>query len=108
LQIQEYYVHTFVLPALERRYGFETEVIATDSYEGRAVVRVAPNGAFARFGVRPYDVPFGYPHGGGWISLCAALEDLERGRRSSFEVVNVQEGSAGSHRGAFRTIDVRP
>lgn len=77
------------------------------SYETPGIVTVKPDGAFARMGVRPDDIPFAY-HGNGAATMYRALIAGERGHIVEFEVMNAVDWSAGRDQSAFRTIRVQP
>lgn len=110
-QLEELYAREFLLPRIADRYGFQfgTVHVSRDghSYVSPGVVSVHPDGAFARMGVRPGDMPFAF-HGNGAATMYHALMAGERGETAEFDVVNAADWSAGQDRSAFRTIRVQP
>jgi hypothetical protein len=76
----------------------------TDTYQS---VTVNPDGAVARMGVRPGDMPFAF-HGNGAAAMQHALMRGECGQSAEFDVVNADEWNAGWDIAAFRTIRVQP
>ncbi len=66
-QLYDLWVVSFVGPELQRHFGFRAgrvEVVAAGGHRLEfAVTAVNPSGAFARAGVKPFDLPIGYQHG---------------------------------------------
>ncbi len=109
--MEEFYTREFFVPRIADRYGFQFGMVHVTreghSYESPGIVTVQPEGAFARMGVRPGDMPFAF-HGNGAATMYHALMEGERGRTAEFDVVNAEDWSAGRERQAFRTIRVEP
>jgi hypothetical protein len=109
--IEEFYVREFLLPRIADRYGFQLGMVQVSrvghSYESPGIVNVRPDGAFARMGVRPGDMPFAF-HGNGAATMYHALMAGERGQIAEFDVVNAADWSAGRDKSAFRTIRAQP
>ena len=110
-EVEEFYAREFLLPRISERYGFQFGMVQVSrdgySYGSPGIVSVSPNGAFARMGVRPSDMPFAY-HGNGATAMYHALMAGERGQIAEFDVVNADDWSAGRDTSAFRTIRVQP
>ena len=109
--VEEFYAREFLVPRIADRYGFQFEMLQVTrdghSYEFPGIVTVNPEGAFARMGVRPGDMPFAV-HGNGAATMYHALMAGERGQIAEFDVVNAADWSAGRDKFAFRTIRVQP
>jgi hypothetical protein len=103
------YAVEYGLPRMGERWGFEVGKIPFQrdgvSYEWTGIVRLAPDGKLATFGVRLHDAPFEY-HGHGSFVFHDALRAVERGEDASLDVINVDDFAAG--RPAHRTIQLKP
>jgi hypothetical protein len=109
--VEEFFAREFFLPGMADRYGFQLGTLQAtrdgQSYTFPGIVMVHPDGALARMGVRPGDMPVG-DHGNGSAALYYALVRGEHGQIAEFAVVNVPDWSAGRDAAAFRTIRVEP
>jgi hypothetical protein len=108
--VVDLYVRDYGLPRLEERWGFRFGPIpprdrVDDTRYG--IIRLVPDGRFARLGFRLHDTPF-TGHGHGATAFYEALRASERGKPVSIDVVNVDEWSARRGLPAFRTIQIRP
>ena len=108
--VEEFYAREFFLPRISERYGFQFGMVQVSrdgySYRSPGIVSVSPDGAFARMGVRPGDMPFAY-HGNGATTIYHALMAGDRGHIAEFDVVNAADWSAGRDTSTFRTIRVQ-
>jgi hypothetical protein len=107
--VEDFYIREFLVPRIGERYGFQFGMVQVTrdghTYETPGIVTVNSDGAFARMGVRPGDIPFEF-HGRGATAMYYALVWGERGQIAEFDVVNAGDWSAGRDQLAFRTIRV--
>ncbi len=80
-QLYDFYLDQFERPRLERQFGFTSGTLQIPgqppSHPQFAVVDVRPDGALAKAGFRPGDMPVGYKHGfstGFYQALLAVRE----------------------------------
>src|SRR3954470_6802898 len=74
--VEEFYTREFFVPRIADRYGFQFGLVQVTrdghSYESPGIIVVNPDGAFARMGVRPGDMPLAF-HGNGAAAMYHAL-----------------------------------
>lgn len=99
-EIYDWFLEQVVEPRAEKAMGFHGQMINVrgkcGNYEIYAVTSVAPGGAFAKAGIEPGDIPYGYEHGNrsGFIGQLNSY----RGRTVEVRVMNCGKvGSAGAN-----------
>lgn len=107
-------IHTraYALPRMEERWGFRfgTIRVERDGGEYYGIIGLTPDGRLARLGLRVHDMPVSFQIDGVPASLVLyrALLARERGERSTFYVVNVDEWAGGRGNLVVREIDLQP
>jgi hypothetical protein len=104
------YYRDVVIPRMQESHGFGWGAVTFEcpgrsTYVSRGVVSVVPDGRFARLGIRPGDVPWGF-HGYGYGILRGALEAADRGRFTDVDMINAHDCRSGGE--GFRTISLHP
>lgn len=103
------YIRNFGIRQFEAQYAFRTGPVPVRSNSQQTethwgIVWVAPEGAFARLGVRGGDIPFAYH--GGVTDMYSALKRASLGGASSFQVYNAADAHLG--RVALRDVNLPP
>lgn len=102
-------IRRFELPALQASFGFTAALIPQRSadgcsYEAFTITAVAPDGPFARAGIRAGDIPVFYKHG----MERGFIYDLvwaRRGGSVSLALISSEDRAAGRW-GAVRRVSV--
>jgi hypothetical protein len=92
------YIQRFGIREFEAHYGFRTGAVQVHFKDQQpetqwGIVWVAPDGAFARLGLRAADIPFAYH--GGVTDMYGALKQASSGQPSSFQVYNASDAYLG-------------
>jgi hypothetical protein len=108
-QLYGFYLHQFVRPSLERKFGFSSDVVnlsgLTSNDRVFAITRVVPGGRLEMAGCRAGDIPVGFAHG----FETGFLQDLlwvRSGHPVEFEVLAAADVGKGPT--AWRKVRLAP
>jgi hypothetical protein len=98
-EVDLWLMHRFELPTLQASYGFTAAFVPQPSadgcpYEVFTITAVAPDGPFARAGIRAGDTPVFYKHGME-LGFISDLMWARRGHSTSLALISAEDRAAG-------------